>query len=360
MDLQCLVTGGKSFAFRRFRSILGQSIHRGRTHMTTVPENLCESQAAEPKGRSFQEDFEQAIRSYAKATEAGDTVEALQAALSAFKMAANEAARNPTPDLQLAQEAEGYEEAGDWSAAEAAYRQLIEISSQAGTPGLITKPQMELSQLLRLIGRLDEAWEFALAATASARASELSPLIAMALENEAMCALERGDSSRALEASSQAVAVLEPGRLTAHMRARALIHRAECLLACPDAESAENDLNASWKILGQEPLSSILPGPIATRTKWWEVRGKLDLEAGNLSQAAEALTKAIEYRRQRIEVQCHTSPYAAAALAKVLEALGDVAQQRGDPAAALDAALEAKVLREQAHLPAAGAGVSRR
>jgi tetratricopeptide (TPR) repeat protein len=317
--------------------------------MNTAPVDPREDSTSEPEGQSFEADVERAIRAYAKAGEAGDTEEALQAALSAFEMVASEAARNPTPDLILAQDADDQERAGDWPAAEASYRKLIEMSNESGTPGLTAKPQIELSRLLQLQGRLDEAWELAQAATASARVSELSPLIAMTLDNQAVCALERGDACHALEASSEAVDVLEPGRLFSHMRARALIRRAECSLACAEARSAEKDLITSRKLLDEELNPALLPGTVWVWSKWWQVRARLDLETGNLSQAAEALSKGIQYRRQGIEAQCHTSPHAALALAKDLEALGDVAQRRGDFDAARDAALEAKLLREQSH-----------
>jgi hypothetical protein len=86
-----------------------------------------------------------------------------------------------------------------------------------------------------------------------------------------------------------------------------------------------------------------------------EVRAKMDLKAENLNQAADALMKAIGYRQQMIGIQGATSPYAAAALAKSFEAVGEVAQRRGDSMAAQDAVSQAQLLREQAHLPVAGA-----
>jgi hypothetical protein len=319
--------------------------------MSNVPENPSQGQSAEGTDQPFLKEFERAIQSFAEATEAGKPEEAHQAALNALMMAAAEAAKNPTPDLELAEKAGECENAGDWAAAEAAYRQLIAMREQSGNPGLIAKAQMDLSRLLRLLGRLDQAWELASAASASARATEVSPLIAMALENQALCALDRGDSNQALEAASQAFGVLKPGKITAHLRARALIHRAECLLVCADVQGSERDLNSSWELL-EEWRSPMLPGPTVTLSKWWDVRAQLDLRNGDLSQAAEALTRAINYRRNGIAMHGAASPYAAAALGKLLEASGKVAQRRGDSTAALDAISEARLLREQAHLPA--------
>jgi tetratricopeptide (TPR) repeat protein len=314
--------------------------------MSNAAENPREDQPADTQ---FQRDFEQVIKSYAEATEAGKPEEATQAALSALMMAANESMRNPTPWVKLAEKADKCKDVGDWAGAEAVYRQMLILKETSENLGLRAKSQMDLSRLLRQIGRLDEAWDFALAATESARGKQISTLVAMALESQASCALDRGDTRHALQASSEAVTVLETDRLTAHMRARMLVLRGECLLACDDVPSADDDLRVSRELLDE--VSPGLPGPTLTQAQWWEVRAKLDLRAERLKEAAESLTQAIRYRRLLTELHGTTSPHLAAALAKDYEALGELARRRGDSAAALDAALQAKHLREQAHLP---------
>ena len=96
-----------------------------------------------------------------------------------------------------------------------------------------------------------------------------------------------------------------------------------------------------------------LPGPLVARAKRWEARAKLDVKAENLNQATDALTQGISYRQQMIGIHGGTSPYAAA-LARSLDSLSDIARRRGDSTAAHDAMSQAKLLREQAHLPVAG------
>jgi hypothetical protein len=312
-------------------------------------EHPQEPRVPEKPDAKFLQDFEKTIKSYAEATEQGNAQEATQAAFTALMMAATQAAQNPTPDLLLANEATDRERSGDWAGAENAYRQLLVLRETAENPALRTKPQMDLSRLLRLLGRQGEAWEFALAGTQSARASQISTVIAMALESQATCALERGMILEALQASSEAVDALEPGRLSAHIRARALILRAECRLADGDRAQAETDLKTSRELL--EQTVGVLPGPILTNARWWEVRAKLDLQAEHLEAAVDALNSAIRSREQLIAMHGSASPHAATALARTLDALSELEHRRGKKAAGSDAAAEAKRLRAEAHLP---------
>jgi hypothetical protein len=281
-----------------------------------------EDQPGPPDQTDFQRQFERLIKTYGEATEAGKTEEATQAAFSAFAMAAEEAARNPTPDLKLAQEASDCEQRRDWAGAEAAYRKRLALKQSTDNAGLRSKWQMDLSRLLRLLGRMGEAWELAEAAVESARAFQVSYVLAMALENQALCALDRSDPGKALQAASEAVGVLEPGRLLAQRRARALTLRAECFLARSDLAAAEADLKSSRELLDQVTLG--LPGPILSQANWWEVQAKLDWLKGNLSQAEALLTKAISYREHLIEMRGEPSPYAAVALAKDKQLLAQI------------------------------------
>jgi hypothetical protein len=120
----------------------------------------------------FLREFQGAIKSYAEAITSDQVEEADQAAAAALMMAAAEALAHPTPDLQLAEEAGNFLGAGDWVRSEDAYRKLLTMQEQTGNAGLLAKPQMDLSRLCCLLGRLDEAWAFARAATASARRTE--------------------------------------------------------------------------------------------------------------------------------------------------------------------------------------------
>jgi len=313
--------------------------------MNIDPKNPGEQQAPpqDAAGPPFQEQFQKVIGSWAEATSAGKGEEANAAAMQALMMAAEEAVKNPTPSLLLKQKADDLETQRDWSGAETVRREVLAVEEASGNPGLVAKAQMDLCRLLRFLGRADEAWQFACAATASARRTEILPVLVMALETEAFCALDRGDSARALAAASEAVQFIEPGKVHDGMRAKALATRARCLLANDDSPGAESDLAACWELIQARPHSLTMPGPILTLANWWEVKSQLEERRGNLEGAREALDRAIAQRRQM------QSPFALLALARALEKLGELSRAAKDPAGAERALDEAKSIRKDLH-----------
>jgi hypothetical protein len=102
-------------------------------------------------GPEFMEKFQGAIKSYAEATNSDQAKEADRAAAAALMMAAAEAIAHPTPDLQVAEEVANSLRAGDWVRADEAYRKLLTMQEQTDNPGLLAKPQMDLSRLFCLI-----------------------------------------------------------------------------------------------------------------------------------------------------------------------------------------------------------------
>ena len=288
-------------------------------------------------------EFQEVIGSWAEATSAGKTQEANAAAMQALLMAGEEALKNPTPSLLLKQEADDLESKGDWSGAEAVRRKILALEESAGDFG--AKAQLDLCQLLRVVGRSDEAWQFALAATASARRTEMFPLIYMALENEARCALDRATLPEALAAASEAVQVIEPGKLSELMRASALTTLARCLLAANDSAGAELQLLNGWELLKERSNDSMrLPGPIRALANWWEVKSQLEERQGDLGGALAAITRAIEFHRM-----CE-GPYALFALARALDRLGEISRATDDLAGEELVLKEAKGIREDLKL----------
>jgi tetratricopeptide (TPR) repeat protein len=258
---------------------------------------------------------------------------------------------HPTPDLELAEQAGSLLRAGDWAGAEDTYRKILAIQQQTGNPGLVAKSEMDLSQFFRLIGRLDEAWDFARAARASARQTGLYPLVARTLRNESSCALARGKTAEALAAASEGLEVIEPGKMAGLMRAQAYTTRAECFLASGQTEAAEPDLAAAWALLGPRVCERSLCSPVIPLAKWCEVQAQLDLRKGHLAEASANLEKAIEHRREALSRSCERSPYPFAALARDLQRLAEVRQRIGDEAGQRQALAEAKELCESIQLP---------
>lgn len=299
----------------------------------------------------FLAEFQKAISAFADATNAGNDEGAEKAAMAALMMAGMEAMKNPTPALRLGEEAEACQQAGDWAGAEAAYLKLLEVQEQSGNFGLITKPLMDLSRLYRYSGKLDLASRYARAATAAARKADFTTLLAMTLDNEAATALACQDVPAALAASAEAVRVLEPGRIFDSMRARALTSHAECLLAGGDTESAASPLQSAWELLKSRARSGVMPGPLVTLSHWWRVKAELCLKQGKPSEAADALTQAVQIRRELLQRAFGPAVYGHLELAALLERLAALSTQLGDAAQAQQALAEAKTIREQLKLP---------
>ena len=310
------------------------------------PEQLVEGAYVDLLANSsagFIKEFGQALQSYASSSTAGNAEQAEAAAIQALSLAGEQALRNPTPELELGREADVLESKGDWAGAEATRRKILVLEESSGQAVAVAKAQMDLSRLLRLVGRWSEAQQHAQAATACARQTGLFPVLMMALENEAHSALGRGDSAQALARASEAVQIVEPDKAFDSIRARALTVRARCLMAEGDDARARQDLSASWDLL--QRAAKIGPGAIAMLATWWQTHGELEARNGDLAAAEKAMNEALNHLRS-IE-----KPYASAAIARVLEKLSEILKRRGKIAEAEAALKEACSIRASLHLP---------
>ena len=303
-----------------------------------------------PTEEEFKRKFEQLVTKAASASNAGKDEEAERAAMTMLMMAGAKALKSPSPDLELGNTASACEENGDWAGAERARRKLLALRKREGHAGMIAKGQFDLSRLLRLLGRLDEAWRYARAATKTARREQLDPLTVMMLENEAQCALERKDVAHALAAAEEALKLVKPERMQNNIRMRTLTLRAQCLLACGDKAGAEGDLKAASK-LESDMVFGGMGGAIAAQARWREIRAELQVRRKNLTGAANSLKRALALRRKAADGCCGQSPYAVVGRARGLERFAEISGQLGNVTAQKEALSEAKALRELAHLP---------
>jgi tetratricopeptide (TPR) repeat protein len=272
-----------------------------------------------------------ALEAFQQGVEANNTEQVEAAALVAMAAAAAEAEKNPTPELELKQEAGECEAHGDWAGAEACYRKVLALEQATGNGGAIFKAHYDLSRLFLLIGDLDKADAGARAATAAARLAKVFPVLAMALENQAICALRRSDHAGALEAASEAVAAVEPGRIHDGSRAGALVTRARCRMASGDLPGAESDLAACKPILLDREVSPIFAGLHSRAAGWWEVTAESRTRNGDLRGACEAWAEAVNRRRHVASLGQVSGPYTLAALARTLRRLGEAFDAAGKP-----------------------------
>jgi tetratricopeptide (TPR) repeat protein len=265
-----------------------------------------------------------------------------------LSLAEEEEERNPSPEVQLLNQADMLESQGEWAAAETVRRQILARAELSDNFGWMVRTQGDLSRHLRTVGRLDEAWELAVAAVASSRHFTKAVMLrVMALTNEVQCALDRGDSDQALASAVEALALVEPGKLHDQARARALTNRARCRLACGDLVGAGLDLAAGWELLRKDPRFCNLPGPLWALGNWWEVKSQLETRLGDRASAREALTQAIEYRRQ------NEGAYELVALAHALGRLGKLLRAEGDEVGEERCLSEASSILEALNLPVA-------
>jgi len=292
-----------------------------------------------------------ALDAYQKGTLANNAEQVEAAALDALRIAAEQAEKNPSPELLFKMEAGDCEARGDWAGAEACYRKVLSIQEAAGNFALIFKAHHELGRLFLLVGDLEKAETCARAATAAARQTDLFALHVIALQNQANCALRRLDYAGALEAASEAVALVEPGRLQDRRRASALVTRARCRLASGDFEGADSDLAACKPILLEQDVSPMFAGVHSDAAAWWEVAAGIRAHHRDLAGAVEAWTQAVNGRRHVASLGHVSGPHTSAALARALRHLGEALHAAGQPEEGQTALAEAQQVWREIGLP---------
>ena len=292
-----------------------------------------------------------ALEAYKEGTLANNAEQVEAAALDALRIAAEEAEKNPSPELVFKMEAGDCEARGDWAEAEACYRKALSIQEATGNFGLVFKTHYDLGRLFLLVGDLEKAETCARAATAAARQTDLSAVQVMALQNQANCALRRLDYAGALEAASEAVALVEPGRLQDRRRASAWVTRARCRLAAGDLEGAGSDLAACQPILLGRDESPMFAGVHSDAAAWWEVAAGIRARHRDLAGAVEAWTQAVKGRRHVASLGHVSGPHTFAALACALRHLGEALHAAGQPEESQAALAEAQQIWREIGLP---------
>jgi tetratricopeptide (TPR) repeat protein len=314
-----------------------------------------DSSAPEPSGaqpdQAFMEEFGRSLQAYQKALSDRNHEQVEAAALEILATAAEHAEKHPTPQLTLQQEASTCLARGDWTGAESCYRQVLALEEPTANFSAITKAHWDLSNLFFLLGNFEKASQSAQAATAAARPAAISVLLVMALENQASCALARSDVPSAVQAASEAVAIVEPGPLQDCARAGAWVMRARCRIASGDWPGGESDLAASKPILLDRATSPILAGWQRRTAAWWEVTARVRANQGDLDGACHAWAEAVRIRRHVASLPHVEGPYALAALARALAGSGEAMEAAGDLENAQAALTEAERIRSELGLP---------
>lgn len=263
------------------------------------------------------------LEAYREAMQQGHHEQAEAFAIQVLAFASEQVGKEPSQDLLLAEEAHQWEAEGQWGKAEAAYRQALALAEAEGSPMMEYNAHDDLSGLYSFLGQEERAFAEAEAAAKAARRVKMVPLLSMALDGQARCALSIGNPSLALSLMNELLALLpKKDRMKDLSRARALTLRARCYVEIGQWEQVQADLEAAWPLL--EPLSGsvMMAGVQSGLANWWSVTATLRHRQGDFAGAAEAMREAVTYRRRVSQAPQLEGPYKFSHLANSLHKLG--------------------------------------
>jgi tetratricopeptide (TPR) repeat protein len=297
------------------------------------------------------DEFVQLVQRFQDAVQAGRVDEADALSLNLMGLAAQHAMAHPTPEMEIQAEAQRCEAAADWQGAENAYRKLLDRADSSGEAMQRYNGLSALCGLNQLLGRSAVALEKAETATAAARATELTTLLAMALEQQARCALRLGRVSEAAAALDEALRSMGQEKMYDVQRGRCLVHRAECALGSDDLGGADASLEAAHRCLEPQSRMEWAAGVHAGVARWWAVKARLLSAQGDVSGAANAWAKAVAGRRHVAELPHAGGVYTQNALAEALAEQGRFLLTTGRAPEAEEALAETRSIRERLGLP---------
>lgn len=278
--------------------------------------------------------FGELAERYQEAVDASDSAAAEEAMGEIFSLAAEWCESNPSEDFNLTVAAHECEERADWVGAEAAHKQILSL--ETADEIVRGKACSDLAGLCSLLGRDEEALDYARQATVLVRRVDVPVLLALFLTGEARRLIECGryeeleaivDEGLKLAADEDMQSQVYPNFLT--LRAELSLHRKNLL-------EADRDLAAAFDGHSRYANMEMAAGVKTDLMRWWSVTAKLRAARSDLSGAVVACETAVATAREVTAMPHAESVYAHAALARRLEELGDalIADGREDDAAA--------------------------
>jgi hypothetical protein len=295
--------------------------------------------------------FAELLEAFQEVTQAGRLGEADALAGKALDLAAQQVRKDPSPELPLLMQAQRCEAAADWKGAEVAYREVLDRAVHTGEAASQYRALSGLACLCQLVGDDPAALEQARSATDAARRADMPVLLAVALEQQAGCALRLVLVAEARTALDEALRCLGSERWYDVQRGRCLVLRAECGLRSGDLAAAERDLEAARKHLEVPSGMEMAAGVHSAVARWWSVKARLQAEHGDPRGASQAWARAVAGRRHVAELPHVQGPYVQNALAETLWAQGRATLSAGLPEEAGGPLAESRAIREQIGLP---------
>lgn len=298
-------------------------------------------------------EFEALLPAYKQAMRADRVELAETLAVNLLQRAGEWASQNPSPGLDLKEQARLCEARADWTGAEAAHRKCLVWAREQGSDHTEFKARLDLSSLLSLLGRWDESLAETQAALETARRIDSTALLLMALESIARIALRRGDVPIADSAAAEMLHQTDEAELFDLMRARALVLRARCALHQGEPMAASSDLAAAWNLLAPKAEARMMAGYQSALAAWWEATADQHIRQNNPAGAVAALREATAYRRRLAQLPHVARPYTANALANTLRHLARALLTVQDDEGAARCLAESHEIRQGLGLPLA-------
>ena len=292
-------------------------------------------------------EFGRLLQAFRTAQERGDFEQAESIGMQCLVFASEEAERNPNESLRLVQEAHEHEDAARWEQAEAAHRRALALAQAEGNEAMIFKAHDDLRSLYAICGAADKALQEAQAALQAARKSDMAPLLVMALGGLFQCHLMKGDMTSVAATAEEAVRVVPAEKMYDGQRARALLMRARCRVEQRQVSQAEQDLKVAWRILAPQAKAAMFAGVQSSLAVWWEITARIRTQSKDFAAAAQAMGKAVEFRRTVSHLPQLAGPHKHYALAKVLQEYSVALLAAGEVESAIGAFDESRKIQQK-------------
>jgi hypothetical protein len=281
-----------------------------------------------------QPEFVALIERHTAAMEGGRMADAQECVAAIMCFAAEEAQRNPTPEMLRALLADQAENDGEWDVARRIRQEELDEARRESEPTV--RASGEARAMLRLAyieacqGHHERALELARAAVEPLRGLDWPFLLASFLEPLAGFALRLGRSEEALRAADEGLSLLDDRRTTDHFRAMLMQRRAEALLQSGCAADARASLDSAWHLV--EPLAALdqASGVQSTLANGWRLEARLRTDRGDWPFACEAWQRSLDRYRHVAGLWNNVSRKCNVALADVLMEFASAADAAGD------------------------------
>jgi len=296
-------------------------------------------------------ELEALVWEYADAIEDERFSDAEAASIRMMTLALEKAQHNPDPQLQLQLEGATHERSGDWCAAEAAYREELDRALAENDSLREGSAWKSLSRLKGLLGKYDEAMEYARNALQVKHDFDIGVLRAMLLTNVAVLELESGRAAQSLSLIDDALNLVGHERQFDLPWAMLSLVRADALLAAGDLPSAKEALETCTETIAKLCVMQTAAGAQAAGAHWWEVTARCALAEDQSAAALDAWTNAVAFRRHVVELWGRSDPYDQAKLARTLAEYSYSAARFGKDQLAADLDSESRAIRTAIGLP---------